>query len=73
MDLHLSWNQKFLDYEIETIIRWHVLIKSIVCWNQKFLDYEIETGIAAAPPTADTGWSWNQKFLDYEIETVSLV
>ena len=39
----LRWNQKFLDYEIETwgLLRlWGRLGRG---WNQKFLDYEIET------------------------------
>ena len=40
-----GWNQKFLDYEIETssILR---IGNPLVGWNQKFLDYEIETGEA---------------------------
>ena len=64
-----TWNQKNLDYEIETVIiavgqRW--LLKT---WNQKNLDYEIETTIAPkVEETADV-FSWNQKNLDYEIET----
>ncbi len=38
-----GWNQKFLDYEIETYgpVQYFAFIKSR--WNQKFLDYEIET------------------------------
>ena len=36
------WNQKFLDYEIET--RNPSRLEPIsASWNQKFLDYEIET------------------------------
>ena len=36
------WNQKFLDYEIETHLG--VLLRPLPTgWNQKFLDYEIET------------------------------
>ena len=41
-----GWNQKFLDYEIETAHGVNSLIKPIIdvqSWNQKFLDYEIET------------------------------
>ena len=42
------WNQKFLDYEIETEVKgivWARLYVNAYSWNQKFLDYEIETGI----------------------------
>ena len=40
--LQLSWNQKNLDYEIET---WYVAVclAAALAWNQKNLDYEIET------------------------------
>ena len=39
------WNQKFLDYEIET--RWVARTPNFpsFSWNQKFLDYEIETNL----------------------------
>ena len=41
---HISWNQKFLDYEIETTAdNVQALQRSRLSWNQKFLDYEIET------------------------------
>ena len=40
----LSWNQKFLDYEIETGISLPLMVDLALRWNQKFLDYEIETG-----------------------------
>ena len=40
----MTWNDKYLDYEIETNIR------NLLCetaprptWNDKYLDYEIET------------------------------
>ena len=43
---HLSWNDKYLDYEIET----RIVPYSLICllfpmstWNDKYLDYEIET------------------------------
>ena len=36
----ISWNQKFLDYEIETM---NLADLWMFSWNQKFLDYEIET------------------------------
>ena len=39
-----SWNQKNLDYEIETIL-WVWTLMAVVTWNQKNLDYEIETAI----------------------------
>ena len=66
-DFRESWNQKFLDYEIETsggVVGWWRLGS----WNQKFLDYEIETIIDYLHWTLPQ-LSWNQKFLDYEIET----
>ena len=42
-----SWNQKFLDYEIETIYFRDVTSTCSHRWNQKFLGYEIETGLWA--------------------------
>ena len=39
----LSWNQKFLDYEIETKRGVEGSQPTTHSWNQKFLDYEIET------------------------------
>ena len=39
----LSWNQKNLDYEIETIVWWETDVRETCTWNQKNLDYEIET------------------------------
>ena len=41
------WNQKFLDYEIETLILFCLLESTSLRWNQKFLDYEIETTACA--------------------------
>ena len=63
----MTWNQKNLDYEIET--RW-IPLKSVkrFPWNQKNLDYEIETYVRL-PQWATSIKSWNQKNLDYEIET----
>ena len=64
----LSWNQKFLDYEIETIYVSHVItsdfrvgIKSFSITRLKLFGKDIEL-----PPEL---LGWNQKFLDYEIET----
>ena len=37
-----TWNQKYLDYEIETEID-SVDSSPAFTWNQKYLDYEIET------------------------------
>ena len=39
----LSWNQKNLDYEIETVEYCYHLQVWPCAWNQKNLDYEIET------------------------------
>ena len=63
---HISWNQKYLDYEIETSYSiWKV--RFAVPWNQKYLDYEIETSNNQTQMEAIQ--TWNQKYLDYEIET----
>ena len=37
-----AWNQKNLDYEIETVTTAQHY-KRVMSWNQKNLDYEIET------------------------------
>ena len=37
------WNQKYLDYEIETIGVRFESPSDCSAWNQKYLDYEIET------------------------------
>ena len=66
----MTWNQKNLDYEIETFGTSKCPGMVQQTWNQKNLDYEIETwrnigsSITLAIP-------WNQKNLDYEIETES--
>ena len=40
----LSWKDKILDYEIETVnMTSAVLSVAIVPWKDKILDYEIET------------------------------
>ena len=41
-----AWNQKNLDYEIETIVRIAGIDITDYTWNQKNLDYEIETWLA---------------------------
>ena len=65
-----GWNQKFLDYEIETLRDESNRQYIIWSWNQKFLDYEIETCHAGRYLHISPYPGWNQKFLDYEIETV---
>ena len=40
-----SWNQKYLDYEIETQEIYGTAQEKYPTWNQKYLDYEIETGM----------------------------
>ena len=45
-----SWNQKFLDYEIETNSIWGPPVPTQTSWNHKFLDYEIET-LSGGMPT----------------------
>ena len=44
---HVSWNHKFLDYEIETENALKMLKSTTEGWNHKFLDYEIETNLYA--------------------------
>ena len=66
--LFFTWNQKNLDYEIETCCRRLQSERRLQTWNQKNLDYEIETS-SMLKPMATFLFSWNQKNLDYEIET----
>ena len=63
----LTWNQKYLDYEIETkwlarLRMWSSSLKSEVSrlrdWNRKWL---VSDRVLIR--------TWNQKYLDYEIET----
>ena len=70
----IPWNEKHLDYEIETL-----RLKSVctskpaeVTWNEKHLDYEIETvgQVLSVTPVSFLP-TWNEKHLDYEIETLS--
>ena len=63
-----TWNDKNLDYEIETIVRPELNGGSAYTWNDKNLDYEIETAMPSGSP-ATSSKSWNDKNLDYEIET----
>ena len=64
-----SWNQKNLDYEIETNPSVNLRMKWRT-WNQKNLDYEIETRHIQCKRVMPD--AWNQKNLDYEIETLHL-
>ena len=65
----IRWNQKFLDYEIETPTVAQGGLFQTISWNQKFLDYEIETEKIRQLSRKCCALCWNQKFLDYEIET----
>ena len=65
-----TWNEKYLDYEIETM-RSGKTRQSWTSWNEKYLDYEIETP-QPAPYAHPTTHPWNEKYLDYEIETITL-
>ena len=62
-----AWNQKNLDYEIETACFHSTCPHESPTWNQKNLDYEIETDIHVTLKAHFH--AWNQKNLDYEIET----
>ena len=62
-----TWNEKNLDYEIETHLEKNSR-KPILTWNEKNLDYEIET-IEIVVNVVKRHTSWNEKNLDYEIET----
>ena len=53
--LGLSWNQKHLDYEIETSSAPVMRHNPFLPWNQKHLDYEIETTTCFSPkPSSST-------------------
>ena len=66
----LAWNEKHLDYEIETYrANTYYVFDVRVTWNEKHLDYEIETCEDFADRISQG--TWNEKHLDYEIETVS--
>ena len=60
----IAWNQKYLDYEIETSVKGAILVTTFSPWNQKYLDYEIETW------TYPFGWYWNLYIL--EIRSISI-
>ena len=63
------WNQKNLDYEIETKLSTTGSHIRTFAWNQKNLDYEIETKFVNVTKFFGRFSTWNQKNLDYEIET----
>ena len=52
-EIILSWNEKHLDYEIETHCLVNVQLLVHVAWNEKHLDYEIETKNRQAPSFAE--------------------
>ena len=73
-----AWNQKNLDYEIETII---IMSNGLLSfsWNQKNLDYEIETDESGKTvSTAKSNlkskeprlrdWNWTKSQLPWETE-----
>ena len=62
-----AWNEKNLDYEIETMDSNAGIMKVLNAWNEKNLDYEIETRLCALRFRHHL--TWNEKNLDYEIET----
>ena len=64
-----AWNNKYLDYEIETTST-STAVNSSACltWNNKYLDYEIETRRITIGRNSRAA-TWNNKYLDYEIET----
>ena len=65
----LSWNDKNLDYEIETWVQYRHEYEWYPTWNDKNLDYEIETWVAYSLGRRWNAQAWNDKNLDYEIET----
>ena len=67
-DSRFPWNDKYLDYEIETYIARHQQDRWDP-WNDKYLDYEIETYFFTSFFRVRSAFSWNDKYLDYEIET----
>ena len=72
----IGWNQKFLDYEIETIHQ-HTDNKIIQVGIKSFSITRLKLNILLVGIVsrlqidlfAFLYHSWNQKFLDYEIET----
>ena len=66
-----SWNQKNLDYEIETgiPIGTHSPMLSLKSKEPRLRDWNEKLHIRINPSTSP----WNQKNLDYEIETVLLL
>ena len=62
-----TWNEKYLDYEIETLPCVVSKFNASLTWNEKYLDYEIETKLGRL--FQDGYDAWNEKYLDYEIET----
>ena len=69
VDNQSTWNQKNLDYEIETTTQPAMHAAFQDPWNQKNLDYEIETWCQFSDTKKPNTFTWNQKNLDYEIET----
>ena len=61
--LWLSWNQKHLDYEIETKLNNKQGKQIAFAWNQKHLDYEIETKHKCIP---------KQSMFGLEIKSISI-
>ena len=59
-----TWNQKHLDYEIETEMSFAFVVSVLFAWNQKHLDYEIETQTNLA---ASVG-----RFRSLEIKSISI-
>ena len=68
MVINRTWNEKHLDYEIETFQLGTLANYHYSAWNEKNLDYEIETP-ACTVPHRHNSRTWNEKNLDYEIET----
>ena len=58
-DKRHSWNNKILDYEIETMIK-RIQTVIILTWNNKILDYEIET----QPVAISSKWRYPHSVLE---------
>ena len=68
----LTWNQKHLDYEIETLSPMRSSSQPHTAWNQKHLDYEIETSLHREL-RAQTAWNLKSKasrLRDWNISSV---
>ena len=80
-DRFCPWNDKYLDYEIETTCISLMREVGTLAWNDKYLDYEIETSTALMLLTVGNAYlkrqvprlrDWNNTNTTATTETVAL-